>query len=104
MRDQWQRIEPVRLHHQHEPAHPFLPAGAKCSHDFVIAKAGCERVVRNLKFSRVNAEAAQRAAGTQRTQRVLKRCLKSERFDCHICAAAGELLDFSNDVARLRIE
>ena len=84
------RIEALRLHHRHQPAHPFFAAGAKCRHDFVIADAGGKRVVRNLKFSRVNAEAAQRAAGTQTAQRVLKRFLEAERFDRDIGAAAGE--------------
>ena len=73
MREQRQRVEPVRLHHQHEAAHPFLPAGTKRGHDFVIADAGSESVVRNLKFSRVNTEAAQRAARTQAAESILKR-------------------------------
>jgi len=73
VREQRQRVEALRLHHQHETAHPFFPTGAKRRHDFVIANAGCKRVIRHLKFSRVNAQAAQRAARSEATQSVLKR-------------------------------
>ena len=104
VREQRQWIEAFRLHHRHQPAHPFFPARAKRGHDFVITKA-------RLQTRRTEPEvfpSKRRGCSTCRrdrdTQSVLKRCLKSERFDCHICAAAGELLDFSNDVARLRID
>ena len=42
--------------------------------------------------------------GRRAPQRVLERYLKAERFDRHIRAAAGELLDFSDDIALLRIK
>ena len=73
MRDQRQRIEALRLHHRHQPAHSFLSAGAQRGDDFVITDAGRERIIWNLKLSRVNTEAAQRAAGSQATQSVLER-------------------------------
>src|SRR5439155_17627025 len=72
MREQRQRVEPVRLHHQHEAAHALLTSRTKRRYDAVVADAGRESVVRNLKFSRVNAQAAQRAAGTQAAETILK--------------------------------
>ena len=65
MREQRRWVETPCLHHRHQPSHSFFAAGAQRRDDFVIADAGGERVVRNLKFARIYAEAAQRAAGTQ---------------------------------------
>ena len=104
MREQRQRVEPLRLHHQHETAHPFFPTGAKRRHDFVITDARCKRVIGNLKFSGVNTEATQGPARPEATQSILKRYLKAECFDCHISAATGELFYFGNDIALSGIE
>src|SRR5678810_726435 len=63
--EQRQWIEAFRLHHRHQPAHPFFPARAKRGHDFVITNARGKPIVRHLKFTRINAEAAQGPARTQ---------------------------------------
>ena len=78
----------LRLHHRHQAAHSLFSAGAKRRHDLVIADAGSKGVVRHLKFSRINAEAAERAARTQATQTILKCLLNAERFDRNIRATA----------------
>ena len=75
VRQQRRRIKALRLHHCHQSAHPFLPAGAKGRHDLVIADSRCKCVVRHLEFALVNAEAAERSAGAQTTQAILKRLL-----------------------------
>ena len=87
MREQWRWIEAFCLHHRHQSPHPFFASRAKCGHDFVIANAGCKRVVRHLEFARIHAKAAERSARVQATQAILKRSLNTQRFDCNVRAA-----------------
>ena len=51
VREQRRRIEALRLHHQHETAHPFFPTGAKRRHDPIVAKTSRKCLVRHLQLA-----------------------------------------------------
>src|SRR5262249_31792566 len=58
------QIEAAVAHQLHQPTHPLLAARAKRGDDLVIAKARGKRFERDGQFSRIHAEARQRATGT----------------------------------------
>ena len=60
------RVEPARLDHRDEPAHPLLAAGAERGDDPVVAETRREGGIRQLELAGVDAQAGQRAAGPER--------------------------------------
>ena len=96
--EEWRQIDAMGSDELHQSPHALLAAWTEGRYDALIAEAGSEGVVRQLQLSRVDAEARECAARTQAAQRALERLLRTERLDRDIRAAAGEALDFSNDV------
>ena len=97
MRDQRAEVDAAVRDHRHQPAHPLLAARAERRHDPLIAQAGVDRLVGRDELAGIDAEARERAAGTDRAQRVLERLLPSQRLDRHVdAAAAGQPLDLGD--------
>src|SRR5947209_8553121 len=90
--------------HLHQAAHTLLPAWAECCHDAVIANACTESFIRDLQLAGIDAEAGERATGTQRAQGILERTLCTERLYAHVRAAASQLLDLRDDIHLAVIE
>ena len=62
----------ARFDHRHQTAHPFLAAGAERRHDFLVAEAGVDRLVRRDQFAGIDPEARQRPARPRGPQGVSK--------------------------------
>ena len=94
----------MAAHRLHEAAHALLAFRAERGNDFGVGDACAERLVRDLEFAAVDAEAGERAAETQAAQAVLPGLLESQCLDSDICAAVCEPFDFCGGVALRRIQ
>jgi hypothetical protein len=103
MRQERRQIDAAVRDHRHQPPHAFLAARTKRGDDLLIGQAGIERFVGRDELAGVYAQARQRAAWTNRSQRVLERLLTAERFDRDVDAAAvGEPFDLGDQAALRR--
>jgi len=66
--------------------------------DAVIANAGRECFIRNLKLARINTETRQRSRGPQAAQRTLERLLSAECLDRYVGATSRQAFHFSDNV------
>ena len=99
VREQRRRIETLRLHQLDQPAHAFLPAGAKRGNDFLIAKAGCKRFKWNCSLPEYTPRLLNVPPAPNHTQRIFKRSLRAQCLNCDVHSLAfGQALDFGDDV------
>ena len=99
------QIQPPMTDQFHQSSHALFSTRAQGGNDLVVSQSCGEGFKRERKFSRVDAEAGERPAGSQCAERIFKCRLRSQGFDRDVDTfAAGEALNFSDDILFVVIE